>query len=155
MYDKYASAISGIIYAYTKSQEDTEDILQITFVKIWRNFDKYEQSKGRLYTWMINIARNTSIDYLRSSDQKNKDKNQVLEKNVYSNNGNFQITENYDHIGLEAVVKKLSDEHHQIIDLVYFKGHTQQEVSDRLGMPLGTVKTKVRQAITILRELLK
>lgn len=155
LYDKYAIAISGIIYTYTKSQEDTEDVLQTCFIKIWNNFEKYDSTKGRLYTWMINIARNTSIDYLRSSDQKNKSKNQTLEKTVYVNNSDFQFTENYDHIGLNTVVKKLSEEHQQIIDLGYFKGHTQQEISDILNMPLGTVKTKIRQAMLVLRELLK
>ncbi len=148
-------ALCGIINTYTGSQEDTEDILQATFIKIWNNFSKYDEQKGRLFTWMLNIARNTSIDYIRSADYKNKIKNRTLEKAVYETNSDLHFTESHDHIGLNTIMKKLSEEHQQIIDLGYFKGHTHKEIAEMLDMPLGTVKTKIRQAMIALRELIK
>jgi RNA polymerase sigma-70 factor (ECF subfamily) len=103
---------------------------------------------------MLNIARNTAIDYIRSADYKNKIKNRTLEKTVYESNNDLQFSENYDHIGLNTVMKKMSAEHQQMIELSYFKGHTHKEISEMLDMPLGTVKTKIRQAMLSLRELI-
>jgi RNA polymerase sigma factor (sigma-70 family) len=155
LYDKYSKALLGVIIVYTESQEEAEDVLQSTFVKIWNNFSKYEEDKGRLYTWMLNIARNSAIDHTRSKVHKNNSKNQSIDNNVYELNKSYQHNENYDHIGLNTIVSKLKAEHQQIIKMAYFEGYTHEELSKELNMPLGTVKTKIRQAIISLRELIK
>ena len=155
LYDKYHKALLGIIIVYTESQEEAEDILQTTFVKIWNNFSLYEEVKGRLYTWMLNIARNSAIDHTRSRQAKNNTKNQSIDNNVYELNKKYQYHENYDHIGLQTVLGKLREDHQLIIKMAYFEGYTHEEVSKELNMPLGTVKTKIRQAIISLRELMK
>jgi RNA polymerase sigma-70 factor, ECF subfamily len=155
LYDKYSRALLGIIMVYTETQEEAEDILQMAFVKIWNNFSQYEESKGRLYTWMLNISRNSAIDYTRSRSAKNNSKNQSIDNNVFELNKKYQYTENYDHIGLKTLVGKLKEDHQLLIKMAYFEGYTHEEVSKELNMPLGTVKTKIRQAIISLRELIK
>lgn len=155
LYDKYSRALLGIILGYTDSQEEAEDILQIVFVKIWNNFSQYEETKGRLYTWMLNIARNSSIDHTRSKTAKNNTKNKSIDTNTIELNKKYQHTENYDHIGLSSLLGKLKEDHQLIIRMAYFEGYTHEEVSKELNMPLGTVKTKIRQAIISLRELVK
>ena len=155
LYDKYSKALLGIIAVYTESEEEAEDILQISFVKIWNNFSKYEPDKGRLYTWMLNIARNASIDNTRSKVSKNNKKNQGIETSVYEVNRKYQYNENYDYIGLNTMVSKLKEEHQLIIKMAYFEGYTHEELSNELNIPLGTVKTKIRQAILLLREMVK
>ncbi len=155
LYDKYSKALLGIIIIYAESQEEAEDVLQASFVKIWNNFSQYEEGKGRLYTWMLNIARNSAIDHTRSKHHKNKAKNQSIDNNVYELNKKYQYNENYDHIGLNAIIGKLKEDHQIIIKMAYFEGYTHEEVSKELNMPLGTVKTKIRQAIISLRELTK
>jgi len=155
LYDKYSNALLGVINTYTESQEEAEDVLQTCFVKIWNNFGQYSEDKGRLYTWMLNIARNSAIDYTRSKGSKNNKKNQSIDGNMYELNKNYNHSENYDHIGLNTILQKLKEEHQEIIKLAYFEGFTHEEVSKQLNMPLGTVKTKIRQAILNLRELIK
>jgi RNA polymerase sigma-70 factor (ECF subfamily) len=155
LYDKYAKALLGIIVVYTDSQEEAEDILQTCFVKIWNNFLHYEESKGRLYTWMLNVARNSAIDHTRSKRHKNNLKNQSIDNNATELNKKYQYSDNFDHIGLSTVMSKLKEDHQLILKMAYFEGYTHEELSKELCMPLGTVKTKIRQAIISLRELIK
>ncbi|HBK82515.1 MAG TPA: RNA polymerase subunit sigma-70, partial [Flavobacterium sp.] len=75
LYDNYSKSLYGVIFNLMKNIEESEDVLQEVFIKIWKNIDSYNESKGRLYTWMLNIARNTSIDKLRSKNYNNSQKN--------------------------------------------------------------------------------
>jgi RNA polymerase sigma factor (sigma-70 family) len=153
LYDNYSKAIFGIIFNLIGDTEETEDLVQNTFIKIWNSFDSYDSSKGRLYTWMLNIARNIAIDYKRSKISRNK--NQNVSNDVYEVKGMYLEDTSSDTIGLNDVVKTLKDDNQLLIDLAYYKGYTQQEISDELNIPLGTVKTKLRKALLILREQLK
>lgn len=153
LYDNYSKALFGIIYAIVGDYEETEDLIQNTFIKIWNSFDNYDSSKGRLFTWMINIARNAAIDFKRSKNNKNQ--NQNISNNVYEVSNLFTEDFSSDTIGLKGVVEKLNSENLLLIQLAYYKGYTQQEISEELKIPLGTVKTKMRKALLILREQLK
>jgi len=123
------------------------------FVKIWRQIDTYDDSKGRLFTWMLNIARNASIDMVRSKGFQNSRQNLELTENVYDSSGTTQT--NTDKIGLRKIVQTLKEEYKVLIELSYFQGFTQEEISRMLNIPLGTVKTRLRNALVQLRELVK
>jgi RNA polymerase sigma-70 factor (ECF subfamily) len=155
LYDNYSKALFGVINAIVNSQEEAEDVLQNTFVKIWNNFASYEETKGRLYTWMLNIARNMAIDSTRSKHEKIKTKIQSTSDTVYQKNNLIVDDTAHESIGLNTILNTLKEEHKLIIDLAYFEGYTQEEISKKLNLPLGTVKTKVRQAILTLRDLTK
>lgn len=153
LYDNYSNALYGIILKIVRSEEVAEDVLQDAFVKIWKNVTSYDASKGTLFTWILNVARNTAIDRIRSQDYKNTAKIQSIDNHVgiASGQSNHQI--HVDHIGLEKIVAGLKPEHQIIIEYIYFKGFTQAEVAETLDIPLGTVKTRVKSAINHLREL--
>ena len=144
-----------MIFNVVNDQEEAEDVLQNVFVKIWNNFASYDEQKGRLYTWMLNIARNMAIDSTRSKHEKVKNKIQEATDSVYHRNNLFTENHAHENIGLQNILGKLKEDQKEIIDLAYFQGYTQEEISQKLEMPLGTVKTKVRQAIITLRELTK
>lgn len=152
LYDNYSKAMYGIICNIVRNEEDAEDILQAAFLKIWNNFTAYKEEKGRLFTWMLNLVRNAAIDFTRTSASKMGSKIQSLDGNVYEINQHHQQKASYDHIGLKAAVNDLGEEHQAIIELAYYEGYTQEEIAAKLNMPLGTVKTKVRQAIIKLRQ---
>ncbi|RYY18981.1 MAG: sigma-70 family RNA polymerase sigma factor, partial [Sphingobacteriaceae bacterium] len=84
LYDMYSASLFGVIIRIVQNNEIAEDLLQESFVKIWNSFPSYSADKGRLFTWMVNIARNLSIDKIRSKDYKNQTKNHELEINVTS-----------------------------------------------------------------------
>ena len=154
LYDNYSKALFGVIHTIVNDVSESEDVLQKTFLKIWDNFQSYDSNKGRLYTWMLNIARNLAIDSTRSKHEKMKHKTHSTSDNVYNLENRLSDTENkQEYIGLQTILKGLKDDQKLVIDLAYFEGYTQDEISKKLNLPLGTVKTKVRQAILRLREL--
>ncbi|MEP6512291.1 MAG: sigma-70 family RNA polymerase sigma factor [Parafilimonas sp.] len=153
LYDNYSAALYTVIVSILTDKEFANDILQEVFIKIWRQIQLYDEAKGRLFTWMINLTRNTSIDALRSKSYRNNKQNRELTEIVYESSGttNIQVNE----IGLRKLVYKLKDEHKVLIDLAYFQGFTHEEISKILNIPLGTVKTRLRAAMMQLRQIVK
>jgi len=135
--------------------ELTNDVLQEVFVNIWRRIEQYDAAKGRLFTWMMNIARNASIDTLRSRSYQNSRKNQSIQDNVDTIQVTDIIQPGVDTIGLRKVLEKLKEEQRILIELAYFKGYTHEEIAELEKIPLGTVKTRIRNALIQLRGLLK
>jgi RNA polymerase sigma-70 factor (ECF subfamily) len=155
LYDMYSGSLYGVIYRIVQHEEIAEDLLQDTFVKIWNSFSLYDPAKGRLFTWMVNLARNLSIDKIRSRDFKNNTKNQDIENTVNVIDEQRSTEINPDLIGVKELVKLLKPEQKSVLDLVYFRGYTHVEASEELGIPLGTVKTRMRMAIITLRKFFK
>lgn len=152
LYDMYSGALMGVISRVIQQSEVAEDLLQETFLKIWNSAGSYDSSKGRLFTWMMNVARNLSIDKLRSKDFKNSIKNQDIENNVNFIDEQKKVYFNPDVLGLKDMVTNLKPEFKNVLDMVYFKGYTHVEAAEELNLPLGTVKTRIRMAILELRK---
>ena len=152
LYDMYSSSLFGVISRIIIDTATAEDLLQETFVKIWHSFSGYSTEKGRLFTWMVNIARNLAIDKLRSKDFKNQNKNQELENNVTFIDEQRNTVYKPELLGIKELVGTLKPEQKSILELVYFKGYTHVEAADELGIPLGTIKTRLRMAIQQLRK---
>jgi RNA polymerase sigma-70 factor (ECF subfamily) len=155
LYDNYSRALLGVIKKNIPDDEISEDVLQDSFIKIWNNRLMYDASKGRLYTWMLNIVRNTSIDYLRSRQNKMDEKIQRNDGNVQEINRSGNVQQNIDNIGIKTIVDTLKEDQRILIDMAYFKGYTQEELAKELDIPLGTVKTRMRAALTVLRKLIR
>lgn len=155
LYDHYSGALYGVILRIVQSKEYTEEVIQDVFVKIWHSIHQYDTSKGRFYTWMINIARNTAIDYLKSKGFQNQLKNQSLPDFVYNTAELSTTNHSSDYIGFNNVLEGLEVDKQELINLAYYQGYTQSEISDKLKIPLGTVKTKMRNALMTLKDLLK
>ncbi|SKB35241.1 RNA polymerase sigma factor [Daejeonella lutea] len=152
LYDMYSAALYGVIYRVVQHEEIAEDLLQEAFVKIWNSISSYDHSKGRLFTWMVNIARNLSIDKTRSKDFRNHSKTEDIENIVLSVDKGFTTSINPETLGLKELVEKLNPDQKVILDLVYFRGFTHVEAAEELDIPLGTVKTRLRNAIITLRK---
>lgn len=155
LYDHYSHALYGVVFRIVQDKAIAEDVLQEAFVKIWNNIGSYDAAKGRLYTWLLNVARNMAIDTTRSKSFRNTGQIQSLENFVNQVDRQHQNTMGIDHIGLNKVLDVLKPEQRRLIDLLYFGGYTQAEAADELAIPLGTVKTRAKAAITKLKELLK
>lgn len=152
IFQHYRAALFGIICRIVEDEDMAEDLLQDALVKIWRNGPRYDSTKGRLFTWLLNICRNTAIDHRRSKAFKAKGKIQDIENIVSETDSSGPAYETAtDGIGLPEMVKRLAPEHRELIHLVYFQGHTHQEAAKALDLPLGTVKSRVRKALMTLR----
>lgn len=153
LYDNYSGALYNVILSVLQDKETANDVLQEVFIKIWRQIEQYDPEKGRLFTWMVNISRNASIDTLRSKSYHLQKQNRELTDAVYTAAGSTNIET--DKIGLRKIVNTLKDDHKVLIELAYFQGYTQDEISKVLNIPLGTVKTRLRSALIQLRDFLK
>jgi len=154
LYDQYSAALYGVIVRIVGSQEIGEEVLQDVIVKVWTKISLYDPSKGRLFTWLLNIARNLSIDKLRSKEMSKDSKTESISNNVYSYDQPVEGG-SVDWIGVKELLGTLVEEQRIVVEYVYFKGYTQSQASEKLGMPLGTVKTRLRNALIQLRKVVK
>lgn len=152
LYDNYSAALYGIILRILQDQKVAEEVLQDVFMKIWDKINTYDDKKGRLFTWMLNLSRNLAIDKLRSKEIKKVGKTDDIEENVYHIEKDYLVQQSVDGIGVKELLTKLRSEERLILELIYFKGYTQSEVSESEGIPLGTVKTRLRMALINLRK---
>lgn len=152
LYDQYSGSLNGIITRIIANEEIAQDILQDTFVKIWRSITTYDPQKGRLFTWMANIARNLAIDHIRSKTHRNNCQNDDIEENHHKVERAFNFSINPDLLDIKKFVNTLRTDQKALINLIYFQGYTQSEAAEELNIPLGTVKTRVRISILALRK---
>jgi RNA polymerase sigma factor (sigma-70 family) len=152
LYRQYSGALYGVILKVISDEQTSQDVLQDVFVKIWNNIGQYRPEKGRLYTWMLNIARNSAIDKLRSKGEIMKSKIHTGENVVNNLEQTIKTEQSTDVIGLRKMVDNLKPDYAKIIELAYFNGFTIEEISKTLSIPSGTVKTRMRSAIGQLRE---
>ncbi len=150
LYENYSGALYGVIRQIVSDTELANDVLQETFVNIWRRVETYDSAKGRLFTWMLNIARNAAIDKVRSKGFQQSLKQMPLDGDVIQ----AGIKPGIDDYGLKKQIHRLKDEQRLLIDLSFFQGYTHEQIAQALHIPLGTVKTRIRSALTQLRALL-
>ena len=154
LYDNYSGALFTVINQIVPDKDTAGDVLQEVFVNIWKKINTYDSSKGRLFTWMLNIARNAAIDKVRSKGYRDNQRNQSI---IETENSGLNISSNpaVSDVGLKKVLTKLNEESRKLIDLSYFQGFTHEEIAKMLGIPLGTVKTRIRTAIIQLRSMIQ
>jgi RNA polymerase sigma-70 factor (ECF subfamily) len=153
LYRQHAQLLYGLILRIVKVEHVAENVLQDVFLKVWQNIDNYAPSKGRFLAWVVNIARNASIDVLRSKEYKKSKATGGLEGGA--SDRQFAVGTGIENIGVRDAVKMLEPKYQLIVELIYFEGYTQIEVSEELDLPLGTVKSRVRKAFQDLKILLQ
>ena len=153
LYRMYGNSIHGVIFNIVRDHDIAEEIMQDVFIKAWNNAHSYSAEKGRFFTWILNIARNAAIDNTRSKAFKNSKKNLDAEYFVDILQHSDSLDSQTDAIGIKKFVSQLAKKCIEVIELLYFKGFTQKEASETLGMPIGTIKTNNRNCIQQLRTI--
>lgn len=149
IYENYADALFGVIKKILKDDAIAEDALQESFIKIWKKGKTYDPTKAKLFTWMYRIARNTAIDKYRSTSSKIEKEVQIEDSNVYKLS---VMSLNQDTLDLKKHIAGLDEKYQIVLKALFFEGMTQQEASEELEIPLGTVKSRLKIG---LRELKK
>lgn len=153
LYEHYAGALFSVITKVLRNDEKAEDVMQDAFLKIWKNISSYDPGKGRLFTWMLNIARNSAIDAVRS--EKRQPGMDDITENIDRTDHNAIYQPSPSTLDLKALVDTLRPERKILLDLVYFQGYTQEEAAKELDVPLGTVKSRIRTALKDLKHYFK
>ncbi len=152
LYLHYRGALFSVISQFITDVEIANDVLQDLFVAVYKNIDKYDESKGRLFTWLHTLARNTSINTTRSKNFKSQQKNESLSNFVSSLDVSNNSQQNINLIGLRKQVHLLREDYKNVLELSYYNGYTQEEIAQSLEIPIGTVKTRLRNALIELRK---
>ncbi|MBP0903360.1 RNA polymerase sigma factor [Mariniflexile gromovii] len=153
LYNMYSESMQGVIYNIVRDADIAEEVMQDVFIKAWHNASTYSAEKGRFFTWILNIARNAAIDKTRSKSFKNSKQNLDATFFVDILETNESLDNKTDSIGIAKFVGKLAKKCIEVIELLYFKGYTQTEASEALDMPIGTIKTRNRNCIQELRNM--
>jgi RNA polymerase sigma-70 factor (ECF subfamily) len=153
LHTMYSDSVYGIILKIVKNKDVASELTQDVFLKIWNNAASYSLKKGRFFTWNLHIARNSAIDYTRSKVSKKSLKNISSEKfaNKFMSNSDSDSTTNT--IGLDKIVANLEPKIRTILNLLYFEGFTQKEISEEYNIPLGTIKTRKRNGLSQLKAI--
>jgi len=155
LYDRYGKLAYSVVLAVVRDAATAEDLVQETFLRVWNRIQAFEPGRGALGPWLLAIARNRAIDHVRSSSSK-MDRN-AFELDVREHPSLFvdmqHEVENTDYARIiRSAIKKLNPNQQKVIELAYYEGLSQTEMAERLGQPLGTIKTWVRAALGVLRE---
>ena len=156
LYDRYRLILFGLILRILHDRAEAEDCLQDTFVQVWRRARDFDSSRGRAFTWLVTIGRSRALDRLRASGSRlrlateaaqapHEEVGDAAKDAVRSEEGAL----------VRAALAQLPEEQRRPLLLAYFEGMTQTEIAERLGDPLGTVKTRMRSGMNKLRDLLR
>lgn len=163
LYSHYNRLLFGLILSILKKREEAEDILQEVFTNIWQKADQFDLERGTVYTWIVSLTRNKSIDRLRSKVYKEQKKQSTSLDDedvfypLYSGENDPLETAIFNDRAkrIHEALSKLSDKQRKVLQVAYFDGMTQSEISREFDIPLGTVKTRMRDGMLKLRELLE
>jgi RNA polymerase sigma factor (sigma-70 family) len=152
LYRMYSDSLYRVISTIVVIEEVAQDLLQETFIKIWKSFKQYDPGKGRLYTWMARLARNISIDYLRSVNYRNYTVSENLSESTQQIDQKFQVSYNPELIGVKDMTNILNDDQRNALDLIYFKGYTHVQAAEELNITVGILRSRLQSSITELRR---
>lgn len=152
LYDLYGDALFGVIIRIVKSEEVASEILQDTFTKIWQKGHTFNPNMGRLYTWMLRIARNASLNHIQSKNSRQA-KNIQGDDNLVYLSDHSKAAKKMESVDLKGAINKLEKKYRDVIDLIYFQGYTHVEASETLGLPLGTIKSRIKIALRELKKI--
>lgn len=159
LYDRYSPLVYALVLKIIRATDEAEDLSQEIFLQIWNKAAMFAREKGSVYTWIVTIARRKAIDRLRSKDIINKGQSLDNEENMVtipdasymSSPLHAAITEEQESL-MRNGLAQLSVEQRTILELSYYEGFTQEQISERLKVPLGTVKTRMRNGLIKLRD---
>ena len=154
LYDRYGRVTFSLIIRIVRDAATAEDLVQETFLRVWNRVHGFDAQRGSIGPWLLAVARNRAIDYLRSAGGRERNVVEFEENDhpaLYCDMERELLTS--DKVRrVKSAVERLSPNHRQVIELAYFEGLSQTEMAERMGQPLGTIKTWVRAALKTLRD---
>jgi len=155
LYDRYGRIAYALIFRIVRNGAAAEDLVQETFLRVWNRVQSFDPQKGALGPWVLTVARNRAIDYLRSVDGRLSagalELDRVENPALFSEFSDTALSVDRSR-RLKSAFEKLNENQRMVIELAYFEGLSQTEMAEQMKQPLGTVKTWVRSALKILRD---
>jgi RNA polymerase sigma-70 factor (ECF subfamily) len=159
LYDLYAGPMFAVAFRVLNNQEATEDVLQEAFLQIWEKSPLYDPTRGKPLPWALALVRYKAIDRVRASQRRARLHGDFEQESVTTIA--FDDRNSFDAIATEETgalvrdaLRKLSPDQRQALELAFFSALSQSEIAERLAVPLGTVKARIRRGMLKLRDLL-
>jgi len=147
VYDRYAGLVNGLALRILRNAAEAEEVIQEVFLQIWRQAVRYDSTRGSAEAWICTIARTRALDRLRRRISRREDSSEALPSPT-------DIPRTVEVLAMHKALLSLSPDQRRALELAYYEGLTQSEIAERLGEPLGTVKTRIRTAMMRLRDVL-
>jgi RNA polymerase sigma-70 factor, ECF subfamily len=163
LYDRHCRVLYGIALRILRTASDAEDVLQDVFVRVWTRADSYDERLGAPGAWLTRIARNRAIDKLRSRasrgdvHQPSQEEVDAAERTTVSDQPSPEAAAAHAQTRdeIRGALAMLPDEQRALIEAAFFEGYTHSELAERFGLPLGTVKTRIRSGMLAMRQRLE
>src|SRR5215203_7442708 len=154
LYERHGRAASALAYRLMGEKQAAEDLLQEAFLKLWCGAASYRAERGSVRTWLLSIVRNRGIDQLRSqaSRRRTQDKFEASAPRSQPSEAFAETLRNSQRDQVREALDTLPPEQLKILELAYFSGYTQVEISELLSLPLGTVKGRMRLGLKKIRD---
>lgn len=152
IFDRYSGLVYSVALRVLKDSGHAEDVMQEIFFQLWRNPDSFSPSRGSLAAWLLVIARNRAIDHLRQ-----RRFSEPVDEVVVASATNLQDEAERGIMmqRVQGILGELPEEQQRSLRLAFFEGLSHSEIAEKTGQPLGTVKTRIRSALTLLRKRLE
>ena len=150
LYEHYSGALLGVIKKVISDDDLAQDVLQESFIKVWKKGKSYNSEKAKLFTWLYRIVYNSAIDKIRSLNNKMNKEVQIESSNVYKLTTNSL---NLDVMDIKKHLSSLDLKYQIVINALFFDGMTQQEASEELDIPLGTIKSRLKIGLRELKKI--
>ncbi|AUC82389.1 RNA polymerase sigma factor [Lacinutrix sp. Bg11-31] len=150
LYEHYSGALLGVVKKVISDDDIAQDVLQESFIKVWKKGKTYDASKAKLFTWLYRIFYNSAIDKVRSLNNKIKKEVQIEDSNVYKLTTNSL---NQDTLDIQKHLSGLELKYQVVLNALFFEGMTQQEASEELNIPLGTIKSRLKIGLRELKKI--
>lgn len=158
-YQRFAATLFSLTHQILRDQKDAEDSLQDAFVKMWKKASTFDPARGTLFTWSVMIARSSALDRLRQLQRHRRNTESIIADHHVSvlqrdSLSEDRVTQREERLCMRAALSLLSVHQREALELAFFSGMTQTEIAGWLGVPLGTVKARIRRGLIGLRNVM-
>ena len=159
-YRRFAPGLFSLIYEILHDQKEAEDVLQEAFVQMWKKAATYDSNRSGVFTWAVMISRNKAIDRIRARQRRARTiEAATVETEAagpsYAEQATELLGQGEERTRIRSALSSLPEAQRDAIDLAFFRGLTQLEISSKLGAPLGTIKARIRRGLLALRDVLE
>ena len=161
LYDSRGRLVYSVVLHIVRNEHDAEELTQEVFLRVWEKADSFDVKRGSPLAWIVTIARRLAIDRTRSKGHRAQKNTVELEPEIRQDAGQPDPEGTHQQVILNMVVgkalarlKELNRDHREVIELAYYGGLSHAEIAEQISIPLGTVKSRLRAAISHLREIL-
>jgi RNA polymerase sigma-70 factor (ECF subfamily) len=152
LYDRHSRLLYGLILRILRDRSEAEEVLQEVFVAVWNRADTYDVALGSPAAWLVRIARNRAIDRLRANASRDRALESIPLVVEPTNNPETTASAGEQQRAIAQALDAIPPEQRELIEEAYYLGLTQSELAERHKLPLGTVKTRIRTGLLLLRQ---